>query len=71
MSGFAVDLRGDFIQFLFGLADESIADLRHAFQIPLALLSGFFDLQLLEFFFQGARFRDDVLLLLPLGFERV
>jgi len=71
MPGFAVDLRGDFLQFFFSVADETIADLRYALQISFALFGSFFDSELLEFFFQGAGFCDDVLFLLPLCFERV
>ena len=43
MPGLAVDLRGDFFQFFFGVANEAVADLRHALQISFALLGGFFD----------------------------
>ncbi len=35
MPGLAVDLRRDFLQFFFGLADQPVADLRHALQIAL------------------------------------
>src|SRR5208282_2456823 len=71
MSGFAVDLRGDFLQFLFSVADKPVADLRHTLQIPFAFLGRFFDFELLELFFQSAGFRDYIFFLLPLGFERV
>ena len=71
MPGLAVDLRGDFIQFFFSVANQPVADLRHALKISFALLGGFFDLELLQFFFQRARFRNDVFLLLPLRFKRI
>jgi hypothetical protein len=64
-------LRRNFAQFVFGLFDQPIADFRNALQVAFALFGLFFDLELLDFFFECTRSSNQLFLLFPTRFERI